>query len=40
MKAAFVEKAGGNFVVAQKPIPEPTSREVRIRVKACGICHG
>lgn len=39
MKAVQVPRAGGNFEVVDRPIPEPSRGEVRIRVEACGICH-
>ncbi len=39
MKAVQISKAGGNFEVVDRPIPEPGRREVRIKVEACGICH-
>jgi D-arabinose 1-dehydrogenase-like Zn-dependent alcohol dehydrogenase len=34
-----VAAAGTAFSLVQKPIPQPGPGEVRIRVKACGICH-
>jgi D-arabinose 1-dehydrogenase-like Zn-dependent alcohol dehydrogenase len=39
MKAVQVSKAGGNFELVEKNIPEPGRSEVRIKVEACGICH-
>src|SRR3989442_10763437 len=39
MKAVQVSKAGGDFEVIEREIPEPGARQVRIRVQACGICH-
>jgi len=39
MKAVQVAKAGGNFEVVEREIPQPGSGEVRIRVQACGVCH-
>jgi len=35
---AQVSKAGGDFELVEREIPEPGPGEVRIRVKACGIC--
>jgi D-arabinose 1-dehydrogenase-like Zn-dependent alcohol dehydrogenase len=34
-----VGKAGGNFEVVERPIPQPDIGQVRIKVEACGICH-
>src|SRR6202163_971306 len=39
MKAVQVPKAGADFELVEKEIPEPGSGHVRIHVKACGICH-
>jgi hypothetical protein len=39
MKAARVPKAGADFEIFECPIPEPDAGQVRIKVKACGICH-
>ena len=39
MKAAQISKAGGDFELVQRDIPEPRQREVRIKVEACGVCH-
>lgn len=39
MKAVQVGKAGGNFEVVERNIPEPGRNQVRIKVEACGICH-
>ncbi|MGC1646340.1 MAG: alcohol dehydrogenase [Candidatus Sulfotelmatobacter sp.] len=39
MKAVQISKAGGNFEVVERPIPEPGRGQVRIKVEACGICH-
>jgi D-arabinose 1-dehydrogenase-like Zn-dependent alcohol dehydrogenase len=39
MKAVQVSKAGGNFEIVERPIPEPGRAQVRIKVEACGICH-
>ena len=33
-----VGKAGGEFELVERGIPSPGPGEVRIRVKACGIC--
>ncbi|WP_022835780.1 alcohol dehydrogenase [Salisaeta longa] len=39
MKAVQVEEAGGALTVVEKPIPDPGAGEVRVAVRACGICH-
>jgi len=39
MKVVQVPKAGSNFELVERPIPEPGRGEVRIKVEACGICH-
>jgi D-arabinose 1-dehydrogenase-like Zn-dependent alcohol dehydrogenase len=39
MKAVQVSKAGGNFELVERNIPEPARNQVRIKVEACGICH-
>ena len=35
---AQVGKAGGEFELVEREIPAPGPGEVRIKVKACGIC--
>jgi D-arabinose 1-dehydrogenase-like Zn-dependent alcohol dehydrogenase len=40
MKAVQISKPGGNFEVVERPIPQPGHGEVRIKVEACGVCHG
>lgn len=39
MTAVQVPEAGGDFQIVEQDIPEPGPGEVRIEVKACGICH-
>jgi D-arabinose 1-dehydrogenase-like Zn-dependent alcohol dehydrogenase len=39
MKAVQVSKAGGDFEIVERNIPEPARNQVRIKVEACGICH-
>ncbi len=39
MQAARVPDAGASFELVDLPVPDPDRSEVRIRVKACGICH-
>ena len=38
MKAAVVRKAN-DFLIEDRPIPEPKAGQVLIRVHACGVCH-
>jgi len=38
-RAVQVTAAGGTFEMVQKQFPEPAPGQVRIRVKACGVCH-
>ena len=40
MKAMQIAAPGAKFELVQKEIPEPMETEVRIKVEACGICHG
>jgi len=39
MKAAQIGKAGGEFELVEREIPEPGPGQVRVKVDACGICH-
>src|SRR5205809_212991 len=39
MKVAQVAKAGADFEIVEREIPQPGTGQVRIRVQACGICH-
>ncbi|MGA8658178.1 MAG: alcohol dehydrogenase [Chthoniobacterales bacterium] len=39
MKAAQISKAGGDFELVERDIPEPGAGQVRVKVEACGICH-
>ena len=39
MKAVQVPKAGADFEIVERDIPEPGPGHVRIKVQACGICH-
>src|SRR5205807_8849594 len=38
MKAVQVPKAGGDFELVEREIPQPGPGQVRIKVQACGIC--
>lgn len=40
MKAAQVTEVGKDLDVVEREIPEPGEGQVRVRVEACGICHG
>lgn len=39
MKVAQISKPGSSFEIVEREIPEPNAGQVRIKVKACGICH-
>jgi D-arabinose 1-dehydrogenase-like Zn-dependent alcohol dehydrogenase len=39
MKAVQISRAGGDFEIVEREIPQPGPGQVRIRVKACGVCH-
>jgi D-arabinose 1-dehydrogenase-like Zn-dependent alcohol dehydrogenase len=39
MKAAQISKAGGDWEIVERNIPEPGPGQVRVKVEACGICH-
>jgi len=39
MKVAQVPKAGADFEIVERRIPEPDRGQVRIKVLACGVCH-
>jgi D-arabinose 1-dehydrogenase-like Zn-dependent alcohol dehydrogenase len=38
-KAVQVGKAGGDFEMVERTLPEPGANQVRIKVEACGVCH-
>jgi D-arabinose 1-dehydrogenase-like Zn-dependent alcohol dehydrogenase len=40
MRSIQVSKANGPFEIVDRDIPEPSEGHVRIKVRACGICHG
>jgi D-arabinose 1-dehydrogenase-like Zn-dependent alcohol dehydrogenase len=40
MRSVQVSKPKGPLEIAERDIPEPAPRQVRIKVQACGICHG
>jgi len=39
MKAAQISKPGAEFEIVEREIPRPGAGQVRIEVKACGVCH-
>jgi len=39
MKAAQLSKAGGDWELVERDVPEPSASQVRVKVEACGICH-
>jgi D-arabinose 1-dehydrogenase-like Zn-dependent alcohol dehydrogenase len=39
MKAAQIARPGAEFEIVDRQVPEPDAGQVRIKVKACGICH-
>ncbi|HYL37802.1 MAG TPA: alcohol dehydrogenase [Bryobacteraceae bacterium] len=39
MKVAQIPKAGADFQIVEREIPNPGAGQVRIKVQACGICH-
>src|SRR6516165_7801276 len=38
MRAVQVSKPGGSFEMVEREVPQPTSRQVRVKVQACGLC--
>jgi D-arabinose 1-dehydrogenase-like Zn-dependent alcohol dehydrogenase len=39
MKAAQISGPGGQFEIVEREVPRPNAGQVRIKVRACGICH-
>jgi D-arabinose 1-dehydrogenase-like Zn-dependent alcohol dehydrogenase len=39
MKVAQIPKAGADFEIVEREIPNPGAGHVRIKVQACGVCH-
>ncbi len=39
MTVAQVPKAGADFELVEREVPQPGPGQVRIRVEACGVCH-
>ena len=40
MRSVQVSKPNGPLEIVEREIPEPSSPQVRIKIQACGICHG
>jgi D-arabinose 1-dehydrogenase-like Zn-dependent alcohol dehydrogenase len=40
MRAVEVRQTNGPLELVERKIPEPAAGQVRIRVEACGVCHG
>jgi D-arabinose 1-dehydrogenase-like Zn-dependent alcohol dehydrogenase len=39
MRVAQIPKAGADFQIVEREIPNPGAGQVRIKVQACGVCH-
>jgi D-arabinose 1-dehydrogenase-like Zn-dependent alcohol dehydrogenase len=39
MKAAQISKAGGDWELVERDVPDPGPGLMRVKVEACGICH-
>jgi D-arabinose 1-dehydrogenase-like Zn-dependent alcohol dehydrogenase len=39
MRVVQVSSPGGPLEIVERPIPEPSAGQVRIKVQACGVCH-
>jgi NADPH:quinone reductase-like Zn-dependent oxidoreductase len=39
MRSVQVSKSNGPLEIVERDIPEPGATQVRIKVRACGICH-
>jgi D-arabinose 1-dehydrogenase-like Zn-dependent alcohol dehydrogenase len=39
MKAVQIPKPGADFEIVEREIPQPGAGQVRIKVRACGVCH-
>lgn len=39
MRAAQINRPGGEFELVEREIPQPGPGQVRIKVQACGVCH-
>ena len=39
LKAAQISTPGGDFEIVEREMPNPSAGQVRIKVRACGVCH-
>jgi D-arabinose 1-dehydrogenase-like Zn-dependent alcohol dehydrogenase len=39
MRVAQIPKAGADFEIVEREVPQPGAGQVRIKVNACGVCH-
>jgi propanol-preferring alcohol dehydrogenase len=39
MKAVQIPSPGSDFAVIERPVPDPGTGTVRVKVAACGVCH-
>lgn len=40
MRAVQIPKAGGPLELVEREVPQAGRSQVRLRVQACGVCHG
>jgi alcohol dehydrogenase len=39
MRAMIIPRAGAKLLMEERDVPQPNRHDVRIRVRACGVCH-
>jgi len=39
MKAIQIPRAGADFEIVERDIPQPGPKQVRVKIEACGVCH-
>lgn len=39
MRAMVIKEPNGDFILEERPIPEPGPGQLRVKVEACGVCH-
>ena len=39
MRVAQIPKPGADFQMVDRAVPNPARGEVRVKVRACGVCH-